>query len=153
MDVQLNLSPEPITLVPLLMDADEVVSRIEQIALDERNTSYAITLNGAIIGAAVMCWEPDESELIYIAIEAEHQGRGYGKTVISQLIEEARHRGVKALVVGTANSSLSNIAFYQKCGFRIDSVRKDYFAYFPAPVYDNGILIRDMLMFRLVIHE
>ena len=30
----------------------------------------------------------------------------------------------------------------------MDQVRKDYFRYYREPVYENGIQIRDMLVFR-----
>jgi hypothetical protein len=69
------------------------------------------------------------------------------------IFDEARLRGVQAIYVGTANAGLDNIAFYQKCGFRMDSVRKDYFDYFAAPVYENGIQIRDMLVLKLVLAD
>jgi len=52
------------------------------------------------------------------------------------------------VLVGTANSSLENIAFYQKCGFRMDHVRRDYFVYVQPPVIQNGIVMRDMLVLR-----
>jgi ribosomal protein S18 acetylase RimI-like enzyme len=68
--------------------------------------------------------------------------------MIAALLTEAAARGVSSVLVGTANAGLENIAFYQKCGFRMDSVRKDYFDYFPQPVYENGIQLRDMLMLR-----
>ncbi|HEX2620557.1 MAG TPA: GNAT family N-acetyltransferase, partial [Phototrophicaceae bacterium] len=105
------------------------------------------------IGGVVMHWHPDESEILYIAIDEKHRGRGYGKACIEQIKEEARQRQVDALIVGTANSSLDNIAFYQKCGFRMESIRKDYFDYLPAPVYEDGILIRDMLVLRLELKQ
>jgi hypothetical protein len=60
----------------------------------------------------------------------------------------AQQQSTEAVVVGTANSSLDNIRFYQKCGFRMDSIRKDFFSYFGRPVYEDGILIQDMLMLR-----
>jgi hypothetical protein len=50
--------------------------------------------------------------------------------------------------VGTANSSIGNLAFYQRVGFRMDHVRKDYFSYYREPRYENGIQIRDLLVFR-----
>jgi hypothetical protein len=37
---------------------------------------------------------------------------------------------------------------YQKCGFRLDHVRHDYFWYYRTPHFENGIQIRDMLVFR-----
>ena len=95
----------------------------------------------------------DESEIIYMATVAELRGQGYGKAMMQAILDEARQRSVESICVGTANSSLSNIAFYQKCGFRINSVRKGYFDYFPTPVYENGIQIRDMLVLRCVLGD
>ena len=149
MDVQLTVSSDVEVLIPILQEADEVTSRIEQALADNLNTPYIIVVDGTTIGSAVMHWQPDNSELVYIAIDASFQGRGYGKAAISMLINEARRRGVTSILVGTANSSIGNIAFYQKCGFRMNSVRKDYFDYFPAPVYEDGIQLQDMLVFTL----
>jgi ribosomal protein S18 acetylase RimI-like enzyme len=149
MDVQLTVSRDVELLIPILQEADEVTSRIERVLTENQNTAYIMVVNGTTIGAAVMHWQPEDSELVYIAIGAAFQGRGYGKAAISWVIDEARQRGVKSILVGTANSSIGNIAFYQKCGFRMNSVRKDYFDYFPAPIYEDGIQIQDMLVFTL----
>jgi ribosomal protein S18 acetylase RimI-like enzyme len=98
-------------------------------------------------------WAQDESEILYIATTPQVRGQGYGKAIIHWIIDEARRRSIGEIWVGTANAGLDNIAFYQKCGFRMDSVRKDYFDYFPAPIYENGIRIRDMLMLKLVVAD
>jgi hypothetical protein len=62
---------------------------------------------------------------------------------VAALQTELRGRG-RTLLVGTANSALDNIAFYQKCGFRMYAVRRDHFAYIQPPLTDNGIVMRDM---------
>ncbi len=135
-------------LLPLLRDAEEGDDRVIA-AVEDVMTSAYLALDGERrVGAAVVRWSADASEILYVATVKALRGRGYGKAIISALIDEARNRNFCSIFVGTANASLSNIAFYQKCGFRINSVRKDFFAYFPAPVYENGILIRDMLVLR-----
>jgi hypothetical protein len=45
--------------------------------------------------------------------------------------------------VGTSNASIGNIAFYQKCGFRMERVRKDYFWYDRSGRVENWIGVRD----------
>lgn len=55
---------------------------------------------------------------------------------------------MQAVLVGTPNASIGNIAFYQKCGFRIDHIRHDYVRYYREPLFENGIQVRDMLVFR-----
>jgi ribosomal protein S18 acetylase RimI-like enzyme len=135
--------------IQLLHSADEDDNRIREALTDSANTAYIGFDVPSSVGAAVMRWQGDEAEIVYIAVAEDTRGIGYGKQIINALIKVARARKVRSVLVGTANSSLDNIAFYQKCGFRIDHVRRDYFSYFSKPVMDNGILIRDMLVFRM----
>jgi ribosomal protein S18 acetylase RimI-like enzyme len=140
---------ETMFLIPILSDAEEGEERIRATLLDPRSTTYASWLDGQLVGAAVVRWEEDEpSEIVYIAVAADARGHGYGKQVIQALQEELRKRGGHALLVGTANASLANIAFYQQCGFRMFEIRRDYFAYIQPPISENGILLRDMLVLR-----
>ena len=136
-------------LLPMLLDAEEGEERIRAALLDPTCTAYASWLDGQLAGAAVVRWEEDEtSEILYIAVATALRGRGYGKQIIHVLQEELRRRGGRSLLVGTANAALENIAFYQKCGFRMFEIRRDYFAYIQPPVVEHGILLRDMLVLR-----
>ncbi len=146
MQVDLIISQDAEELLPFLHDADEDDERIRMSVA--AYTGYLASSGGKPVGAAVMRWEAAESELIYIGVDSRERGRGYGKAIVAALLDEAGQRQVKAVLVGTANAGLENIAFYQKCGFRMDSIRKDYFDYFAEPVYENGIRIQDMLMLR-----
>jgi ribosomal protein S18 acetylase RimI-like enzyme len=136
------------TAILLLKDADEGEERIRAIVISANHTTYLARDGESVIGAATMHWNTDESEIIYIAVASAQRGHGYGKAIISQLLEEARCRGVRAVLVGTATTSFDNIAFYQKCGFRVDYVRRDYFSYIQPPIFENGIRMRDMLVLR-----
>ena len=148
--MSLRLSPvaahETESLVSLLLDADEGEARIRAALQDSANTNYVALAGNTIVGAATVHWEEHESEIIYIAVAADL--RGYGKAIIEALFHEMRERGAHSLLVGTANSSLDNIAFYQKCGFRLDHIRHDYFEYIQPPVMENRIIVRDMLVMK-----
>ena len=135
-------------LIPILMDADEDEERIHTTLADEKNTSYAAQKDGELVGAVTVKWEEQESEILYIAVTQKQRGHGYGKAIIELLIDEMRCQGMHSFLVGTSNSSIDNIAFYQKCGFRIFEIRRDYFAYIQPPIAEHGIVIRDMLVFR-----
>lgn len=136
------------TIVTMLRDAEEGEERIRAAVLDIANTSYSAFDGGTLVGAAILRWEEHESEIIYIAVAANLRGRGYGKAMIEALFVEMRQRGISALLVGTANSSLENIAFYQKCGFRLHSIRYNYFDYIQPPITENGIPLKDMLVMQ-----
>ena len=136
-------------LLPGLSDAEEDEELIRTALLDPTCTTYASWLDGQLAGAAVVRWEEEKpSEIIYIAVADDLRGQGYGKQMIHFLQEELRRRGGHALLVGTANASLENIAFYQKCGFRMFEIRRDYFTYIQPPIAENGIVLRDMIVFR-----
>jgi ribosomal protein S18 acetylase RimI-like enzyme len=136
-------------LLPVLADAEEGEERIRATLLDPTCTAYASWLDGQLAGSAVVRWEEDEpSEIVYIAVAPDLRGRGYGKQIIHFLLEELRRRGGHTLLVGTANAALENIAFYQKCGFRMFEIRRDYFAYIQPPIEEHGIVLRDMLVLR-----
>jgi ribosomal protein S18 acetylase RimI-like enzyme len=134
-----------------LQDADEGLERIRATLADTAHTSYAALDGETLIGAATMRWAAEESEIVYIAVAPERRGQGAGKAIIALLLEEARARGTRSVLVGTADASLDNIAFYLKCGFRVDHVRQDYFAYIQPPISENGIPLRDMLVLRFVV--
>ncbi len=140
---------ETLFLLPVLADAEEGEERIRAALLDPTCTAYASWLDGKLAGAAVVRWEEDEpSEIVYIAVVTDLRGRGNGKQIMHFLQEELRRRGGHTLLVGTANAALENIAFYQKSGFRMFEIRRDYFAYIQPPIAEHGIELRDMLVLR-----
>ncbi len=77
----------------------------------------------------------------------------WGLLWCSQLTNEARRRSVRVLLVGTGSVSLDNIAFYQKCGFRMSHVRRNYFEYIQPPLVVDGIRLRDMIVFDYVLED
>ena len=136
------------SLVPILLDADEDEARVRRQVSDKHLTAYMALLDETMIGAALLRWQEDESEIEYIAVAEHLRGHGYGKSMMAALVAEARRRGIRSLLIGTDNTAFATIAFYQKCGFRMDFVRRDYFSYIQPPIVNNGIPLRDMLMLR-----
>lgn len=89
-------------------------------------------------------------EIMNIAVVEKMQNKGLGKLLVADAKKRAKKAGVKKLTVGTGNSSISQLAFYQKCGFRIAGVRKDHFVKnYKKPIFENGIQCRDMVVLEL----
>ena len=137
------------TLFPLLLLAEPSASALRWGLKNLSDTVYRMDADGELAGAATMRWRRDPCEMLELAILPERQGEGLGKRFVAWLVAEAQRRGKPEIIVGTSTTSASNIIFYQKCGFRADHIRHDYFWYYDEPVYEHGLVVRDMLVFRL----
>lgn len=140
-------------LLPVLVLAEANERALRWSLENLSDTVYRMDDDGALVGAATMRWEDDEPEIVELAIATPYQGQGFGTRFVAWLVEEGRRRGKQALLVGTANASIENIAFYQKCGFRMHNVRPDYYWYHDEPEIEHGIVVRDMIVFRMALHD
>ncbi len=144
--VAVSTVDETETLVALLEDALSSEPMRRALLADTSLTAYAAYQNAEIVGAIVVCWG-DESEIELLAVNAARRGQGIGQAIVAEVVKEAQRRGAKRLLVGTGNFSLDNIAFYQKCGFRMSHVRRGYFDSIDPPEFWQGIKLRDMIVF------
>lgn len=139
--------------LPYLLLADES-ERVVKEYISEGQMFEIIVDDDKVAGVALFMEESkDVVELKNIALDPQFRGRGFGKKVIALACELYRVEGFHKLIVGTANSSIANIAFYQKAGFRIAEIRKDFFLKYPEPIFEDGIRAEDMVMFERVLEE
>jgi len=99
------------------------------------------------IGVVVLkAIHPETVEIVNIAVREDFQGKGIGKKLIQYAIDKAKDQKAKTLVIGTGNSSIYQLLLYQKCGFRITGIERDYFTReYDQEIYENGIQCRDMI--------
>ncbi|WP_409250882.1 GNAT family N-acetyltransferase [Bacillus sp. SCS-153A] len=131
----------------LLLIADESAEAVNQYI--NEGDMFSIKFNDHLAG--VLLFTPVKEgilELKNIALSSDCRGRGLGKASIYEALSYYRRKGVKKVIVGTANSSIDNIAFYQKAGFRMYDIKRGFFLKYPEPIYENGIRALDMLMFE-----
>ena len=136
-------------IMQLLLSADpnkESVQSYLKVA-----TLLAATDRDRVVGVAAIVIAGKEAELKNLAVSPARQGNGIAKQLIAEVVRNARSVGAKTLVVGTGNSSLAQLALYQKCGFRISAVIPDYFITYPEPIHENGIGCMDMIQLRLML--
>jgi hypothetical protein len=61
-------------------------------------------------------------------------------------VHRAKRNGYKTIEVGTGNSSIGQLALYQKCGFRITGIDRDFFIrHYEEDIFENDIQCRDMV--------
>ena len=142
------LSPQETPPYDLLLLADPSVLMLEKYLFI--SSVYVATIEVEIVGVFVLC--PIDKTLIEIkniAVAETHQGKGIGKKLLAYAIAKAREQGFQEIQIGTANSSIGQLALYQKMGFEMDSIRKGFFIdNYPEPIYENGILVRDMVVLK-----
>lgn len=140
---KLNIDEEP--PMDLLLLADPSRKIVEEYL--QRGQCFVAESNGQIVGSYVLLkTRPETVELVNIAVEVTLHGRGLGKQLVMNAIEVAKSKGYKTIELGTGNSSIEQLALYQKCGFRITGVDLDFFTrHYSEVIFENGIRCRDMI--------
>ncbi|MDH5656875.1 MAG: GNAT family N-acetyltransferase, partial [Spirochaetia bacterium] len=81
-----------------------------------------------------------------ISIKKEFQNQGIGSKLLKDVFDYCHGNKILKISVGTGNSSIGQLAFYQKNGFRITGISKDYFKKYPSPIFENGIQCLDLIL-------
>lgn len=134
--------------LPLLLLADDSESEVR--AYYQRGDLYSFDdRDHRPLGVTLAIPRVDGSvELKAVAVDADRQGEGIGRRMLAAALADLGSRGVTHVVVGTANSGVGELAFYQKCGFRLWKIERDFFTPargYPDGLAENGILVRDMV--------
>jgi ribosomal protein S18 acetylase RimI-like enzyme len=113
----------------------------------KRGECFIAISSERVVGVYVLLpTRPETVELVNIAVAEEQHGRGIGKQLVMHAIQTAKSQGYKTIEVGTGNSSIGQLALYQKCGFRIIGIDLDFFIkHYPEEIFENGIQCRDMV--------
>ena len=129
----------------LLLLADPSRTIVEEYI--QRGKCYVAEEEEEVVGVFVLlATRPKTVELVNIAVKETMQGNGLGKQLIQWAIQEAEKNGYQRIEVGTGNSSIGQLALYQKCGFRIVGVDLDFFVHhYSEVIIENGIRCRDMI--------
>ncbi|MEH6943349.1 GNAT family N-acetyltransferase [Bacillus sp. JJ722] len=113
----------------------------------ERGQCYIAITNLEVVGVYVLLpTRPETVEVVNIAVAEAHHNQGIGKKLIKHAMESAKEQDYKTIEIGTGNSSIGQLALYQKSGFRIAGVDVDFFIrHYDEEIYENGIQCRDMI--------
>src|SRR5699024_8782945 len=129
----------------LLLTADPSEQLVKEYL--DRGQCYTAEIQNHTAGVYVLLEKTtDTIELINIAVDEQYQGNGIGKALVKDGIQKATEMGYKKIEVGTGNSSIGQFALYQKFGFRISGVDKDFFVRnYEDDIFENGIQCREMI--------
>ncbi len=131
--------------LPLLLLADPSEKLVRDYL--ETGVSVGASLNEEIVGVYVLLLHGEGlMELKNIAVAETMQGQGFGRRLLEHAIATARQTGARTLEVGTGNSSLAQLRFYEKAGFRRHRVDSGFFLrHYEQPIFEDGIQCTDMI--------
>ncbi|MEO0509412.1 MAG: GNAT family N-acetyltransferase [Verrucomicrobiota bacterium] len=107
---------------------------------------YLESIEQDTIAIAAVREKENEAELMNLAVQKNFQKKGIGSQMLKYIKESVLAEGIDLLTVGTGNSSLKQLSFYQRNGFRISDIRKNHFKDYHPHIYENGIRCIDMIV-------
>lgn len=130
----------------LLLMADPSKKLVEEYLKDGQ--MYLAIINDKVVGDYVLLDRSNGSvEVMNIAVDEKFQGQGIGKQLLLHAVQTAKEDGFKTIEIGTSNASHSQLALYQKCGFKIDHIKENFFIdNYEEEIIENGIRCVDMVM-------
>jgi len=138
-------------LQPLFEEADDSAEQIA--SYRDLGDALVATIDGAIVGHALVVEteEADTFEIKSLAVEEERRSTGIGAALVQKAAAHCAVRGARRLIVATAAASIPALQFYQRQGFRIHHIVRDFYApergYRPLEL--NGIPLRDEVILDL----
>jgi len=75
-----------------------------------------------LVATAMGGYDGHRGSLYYLAVDAEQQGRGYGRKIADYIADLLEHRGCPKLNIMVRSSNTRMIDFYQRLGFKTDEV-------------------------------
>ena len=130
----------------LLLLADPERRIIDRYIHDSR--VFAAYQKDQLVGCYVLANITTETaEIKNIAVSEQFQNQGIGKSLLTHAIHTSKSIDKKQLIIATADTSIGQLHLYQKMGFKILKIEKEYFPKnYQKPIFENGIQCRDRIV-------
>lgn len=103
--------------VPIHVNAIGMLSMIRRDSID-LTASRVACLAGQPIGLALMARRGWTSRVAAMSLLPEAQNKGAGSWMMGRLIEEAKERGEREMVLEVIEQNMAGVRLYQKAGFK-----------------------------------
>lgn len=130
--------------IKLLLEADPSESSINSYL--DSSLSFVAIRDGKIVGACVTkAIDESSTEIHNISVDPHLQNKGIGTALLKYSLSNLKSQGVQFVLLGTGTFGYQ-LTYYQRIGFRVQSVIKDHFLKnYSSPIFENGIQHKDML--------
>lgn len=89
--------------------------------------AWVVCQNQRVLGFSMTMYAPDVAHLLVIAVHPDVQRQGLASRLLEQCEQQARERGLPAVILEVRPSNHGALAFYQARGYTQLSVRKGYY--------------------------
>ncbi|MGN1266598.1 MAG: ribosomal protein S18-alanine N-acetyltransferase [Dorea sp.] len=100
--------------------------------LETYQQNHAVILGGyrenKMVGYVIFYYVLDEGEIARIAVEPECRRTGAATGVFEALLKLCAEKEITKIMLDVRESNASAIAFYRKCGFTDDGIRKRFYS-------------------------
>lgn len=105
----------------------------------EQDTLYLVALEDSrVAGYCGMYCSFEEGEITNVAVATAKQNLGIGRTMMEELLRQARERGITHLFLEVRVSNEKAIRLYRSLGFENCGIRKDFYE---MPREDGMIMV------------
>lgn len=105
-------------------DKDALTYELERNAF---STILVIEIDQEIIGYIGMWLLGDQTQITTLGVKKIYQGHGYGKILMDKCEEITREQGYSNINLEVRVSNLAAFNLYEKCGFKVAAIRKNYY--------------------------
>ncbi|BCA86721.1 N-acetyltransferase [Enterococcus saigonensis] len=129
----------------LLLDADPA----EQIVRDytKRGIAFEIRQEGNLAGVMVLLpTRPETIEIMNLAVAKPFRGQKLAQALLVHALWWSKEYGFRTVEIGTGSTGVEQLYLYQKCGFRMTHIERDFFVrYYAEEIIENGLVLKDMV--------
>jgi len=111
--------------------------------LDSGYSCWVGEIDGALAGYWILMMAAGEGHILNCCVAPAWQGRGFGRALVENLINTARHHVTEALYLEVRPTNTRAVTLYQHLGFDGIALRRNYY---PADQGREDALVMRMLL-------
>ena len=121
--------PDPWSLESIRYEMEENPAAFYVVAQLDEEESGEDEKPGTVVGYAGLWWIENEGHITNVAVRPGYRNRRIGSLIIEALLEFTSAEGIDEYTLEVRRSNDAARALYEKYGFRVEGVRKGYYAH------------------------
>lgn len=129
----------------LLLSADP--SPVMVASYVNRAFKFAAQIDHKLVGVLLLLpTHPRTLEIVNLAISQRQQNQGIGTQLLQFAENWAHQKHYRTLEIATGSTSFGPLYLYQKQGFRITSIERNFFSrHYPQTIWENKLILKDLI--------